>query len=196
MWNHKGWPVIPYQDKLLSDISLRVGISDFFKDRVAYSFPYLIVDMETPESLAQDFYGEPEDHWVIILANGVIDPFHDWPMDHVTHQEFIKSKYLPAPWQDQDYHHYENPPGTIVPDPGTDQLREDYGITNLDYYIAQTHHWEVDGMLVPEGTANAVAVTVSQYEEKMNDDKRHIQIVKLNHLPQMKKELTAILKGL
>ena len=54
---------------------------------------YVVGDGETPESIAYDYYGEAELHWVVLLFNNIIDPRHDWPMDVNTLDYYIEKKY-------------------------------------------------------------------------------------------------------
>ena len=64
---------------------------------------YNIVSGETPEILAERFYGDSNLHWVIMLANQRYDYRNDWLMDTPALEKYITEKY------DDPYaiHHYE-----------------------------------------------------------------------------------------
>ena len=42
---------------------------------------------DTPEIIASKYYGDPEKHWIVLLANDIINPFFDFPLNY---QEFEK----------------------------------------------------------------------------------------------------------
>ena len=54
---------------------------------------YVIPDGATPESLANDLYKDPEKYWTILLVNGIINPFLDWPMDTEILEKWVNAQY-------------------------------------------------------------------------------------------------------
>ena len=56
---------------------------------------YLIRDGDRPDTLAYQFYGDPELHWLIMYSNGtsISNPWYDWPMTQGTLTKFITKKY-------------------------------------------------------------------------------------------------------
>lgn len=72
---------------------------------------YDIVDGETPEIIAEKFYGDAQYHWIVMLANDRYDYVADFPMTYNVLWEYIKAKY-----GDQKYypHHWVSPSGHIV----------------------------------------------------------------------------------
>lgn len=54
---------------------------------------YIIPDGATPESIAHELYGDAEKYWTILLINGIVNPFLDWPMDQSTLEKWIVSQY-------------------------------------------------------------------------------------------------------
>lgn len=64
---------------------------------------YIISNGETPEMLAERFYGDPNLHWVIMLANQRFDYRSDWLLDTDTLDKYVADKYDDV-WA---IHHYE-----------------------------------------------------------------------------------------
>jgi hypothetical protein len=94
------------------DILRRAVLSDELKNNSSYFDQYDIKDGETPEIVADYWYGDSNLHWVILIANDIIDPRFDWPMSYNNLVEFVKGKY-----GEQDLysvHHYVNPQDYIV----------------------------------------------------------------------------------
>ena len=56
---------------------------------------YVIKDGDRPDTLADQFYGDSELHWVILYANGasMLQPWYDWPMTQYDLTKFVAKKY-------------------------------------------------------------------------------------------------------
>jgi hypothetical protein len=54
---------------------------------------YDIKDGETPEIIAHKFYGNSDLHWVILIANDIIDPRWEWPLTSAQLKNYITDKY-------------------------------------------------------------------------------------------------------
>ena len=69
---------------------------------------YLIRDGDRLDTLAHQFYGDSELHWLIMYANGasIFNPWYDWPMTQSTLTKFIIKKYGSA--NIYATHHYED----------------------------------------------------------------------------------------
>lgn len=82
-------------------------IEDFFArvvPKFAYSqltntlVPYFVGDDQTIEAVAFEVYGDATLHWVVILANGIVDPYREWPLksDVLIKQVFDKYPFIVA----------------------------------------------------------------------------------------------------
>jgi hypothetical protein len=54
---------------------------------------YSIKDGERPEHIAERVYGDPGYHWLILLTNNIIDPYHGWYMSGSALEDYIQKKY-------------------------------------------------------------------------------------------------------
>lgn len=79
--------------QVIQDILRRVQLSDELKSNGSFFDLYDVKDGETPEMVASRWYGNPQYHWIILLANEIIDPRFDWPMSQVNLIEYCKDKY-------------------------------------------------------------------------------------------------------
>jgi len=88
--------------QIVTNISLRVRLSDELKNNFALFDKYDIKDGETPEILADKFYSNPQLHWIILHTNDILDPKFDWPLTTNNLVLFTQGKYnnVNAP------HHY------------------------------------------------------------------------------------------
>jgi hypothetical protein len=114
--------------KVVTDITKNVRFrKEVLSNISAYDY-YDIKDGETPEIIAEKIYGNPEYHWIIMLANDKYDYLSDFPLDTHKLEKFITDKY-----DDKVYgiHHYENGKGLVVDSsyPGA------VSVSNYDYEI-------------------------------------------------------------
>lgn len=91
--------------QVLTDITLNVRIRKEVLENITIYDEYDIQDGETPEIIAEKVYGNPEYHWVIMLANQRYDYLKDFPMTAAELQEYVTNKY--GVDHIDNYHHYE-----------------------------------------------------------------------------------------
>lgn len=56
-------------------------------------FKYPVKDGETPEQIAFKMYDDESKHWMVLLANDVMDPQYDWVLSQRQFNEYINNKY-------------------------------------------------------------------------------------------------------
>jgi hypothetical protein len=56
-------------------------------------YSYDVKDGEKAEDIAAKLYNDVEKHWIILLANGVVDPQYDWVMGQNEFKNYINKKY-------------------------------------------------------------------------------------------------------
>lgn len=78
---------------VVTNIIARFGFESELKENSSIFYPYDIQDGDTPEMIANKYYGSPEKHWIVLMFNDVIDPQYDWPLDQRTLISYINDKY-------------------------------------------------------------------------------------------------------
>ena len=115
--------------RAVKDITTNVRIkTKILSDITLYDF-YDMREGETPEIVAQRFYGNPELHWVIMLANERYDYIDDFPIGAHQLERYINTKYGK---QRNAVHHYEKD-GLIV---DNTVVLDAVGVSNADYEYA------------------------------------------------------------
>jgi len=79
-----------------TNIFVRVGIIKETLENISSYYIYNIQEGETPEILADRVYKSTEGHWVIMMANGIIDAAYDWPLNYDQFNKYIANKYRTA----------------------------------------------------------------------------------------------------
>lgn len=77
----------------VTNIIARFGFENSIKQNANVFYKYQIQDGDTPEIIADKFYGNVEYHWVVLLFNDIIDPQFDWPLNQNNIIEYINQKY-------------------------------------------------------------------------------------------------------
>jgi hypothetical protein len=82
--------------KVAVDILTRVGFKSKVKNTSEMFSDYDIEEGETPEVLADRYYGDSELHWVILIMNEIINPYDDWPVSTRVLNKSIDSVKYPG----------------------------------------------------------------------------------------------------
>lgn len=89
----ENFPVIEYNGKLVRDITRRNEFLNSIRTNPYLFLPYTVKEGERPEDVAEFYYGSVDYVWLVYLANNIVDPYHEWPMDEFTFNEYLIEKY-------------------------------------------------------------------------------------------------------
>lgn len=170
-------------------------------------YEYIISDFETPEILAEKVYDDSEAHWIILLANDIVDPQYDWPLNYNQFNNYIIKKYGSLAAAKTTYHHYEKVISREDSYSGEititrfkinkEEVAEDDLTVPYDTYDTLPAGQEVNtynignGKIVTE-IISRKAVTNYDHEEEMNENKRTIKIIKPEYYGQIIREFNAL----
>ena len=79
--------------KVVTNLLRRVAIRTKVKNNVMLYDTYDVKNGETPEIIADKFYGNPERHWIVLGFNQIVDPQWDWPLQYPTFIKYVDNKY-------------------------------------------------------------------------------------------------------
>ena len=77
---------------VVTNITTRFTFEEALKNNSTAFYPYQIQDSDTPEIIADKYYGDSEKHWVVLLFNDIVDPQFDWPLKSETLIEYVDKK--------------------------------------------------------------------------------------------------------
>lgn len=89
----ENFPVINYQGRRVRDISRRSSFLTAVQNNPYLYYPYTVKANERAEDIANAYYGSVDYVWLVYLANNIIDPYHQWPMDENTFNDYLVDKY-------------------------------------------------------------------------------------------------------
>jgi len=144
---------------------------DIFQD-LAFFEKYKITGNDRPDNVAFEVYGDSTLDWFVLISNNVVIIQTEWPLTQDGFDRYVLNKYADYDTLYNGIHHYEttevtNSQGVIMV-PGGLEVPDGYSVNYYDYFIDS----QVD-------TGNiAVPVTNYEYEDKLENDKRNIFVLK------------------
>lgn len=197
----------------LTNIFFRVAYIREVLSNVSSYYMAEIQDGDTPEILADKVYDDPGADWMIILANQILDPQFDWPLNYDAFNAYVANKYGSVDNAQITTHHYEMViTRTLQPDNVTTEHRyivngEKLTDNNLDvpynYYqikgtdpgsLANTQEvntYNILGKTITE-VIRGVAISNYDYELEANDQKRLIKIIKKEYYTKIQSEFNKL----
>lgn len=181
---------------IVTNLFLRYGTTSASKNDAAAIYQYTIREYDTPDTLAAKVYGDSEYHWVILWMNDMIDPLFNWPMNYLSFTNYINSKYGSVATAQSTIHHYTKTitrKDTFFNTSNIVELEIDLTTYNdlAEYsFISNTFP---SGRTV-ETTIVTAAVSCYDWEDKLNENKRNIILLRPEFLLQITGEFNALLQ--
>ena len=182
------FPEVTYRGRQIKDITRRVRFLEQVSSDPRIFLPYTIKEGETAAEISYHYYGTVNYVWLVYVANNIIDPYYDWPMDQTSLDAFIADKYRSLAGEDltdrqviewtqnaiitDNLAYYEN-----KEDPTVRLSKDSYGIgLDPDFQAAD---WN--------------PIRYYDYEFIENENKRQIFLVDREFAPNTEKELKRLL---
>ena len=148
---------------------------DIFQD-LAFFTKYQIKGNDRPDNVAFEVYDDSSLDWLVLLCNNIVNIQTEWPLPQQQFDEYMLEKYGNYDTLYSGVHHYEtrevkNSQGVLIVAAGL-QVPSTYSVSYYDYFIDQ----QIDSGNI------AVPITNYEYEEKLENDKRNIYILKSQYL--------------
>ena len=160
-----------YDYQVVKNIFKRAVLRDDIFDEVTAFTKYSVEGDERPDQVAFDVYGDSGLDWVVLTSNNIIHVRDEWPMGNQDFLTYLNAKYTAE--ELANIHHYEtdvlrdsrgkliHPKGLTVP--------SNYSVSFLDNGVLRTE-------------SKITSFSFLEHETNLNDDKRNINILKLEYL--------------
>jgi hypothetical protein len=178
------FPIIEYQGVVARDLTRRSRVREKLLNDPYVFLPYTVREGEKPETIAQLYYGSVNDTWLVLLANNITDPYHQWPLDTKEFNDAFISKYSIISKRE----------GFNVIRWGQDNTRTD----NIVYYYVKDEitdrikRYSVETSPLPFGSK---AVRVYDYENQINENKREISLIDKVYRNQVVEEFRSSIRS-
>lgn len=151
----------------VQDIFRRVVIQYVTKTQDTYFRLYDIKDGETPDIVAAKLYNNSNLHWIILHANEIIDPRYEWCLSQADLLEYVKERY--GSGNVHATHHYE----WVL-----------YENTDAEMRLESPDQDEFYSDIV----------TNYEYENRLNEERRRIKVVKPPLVPDLQTAFSRLIK--
>ena len=181
---------------ILKDIMVRIKMSDSILNNTLLYYKYDVQEGDTPEIIAEKYYGDAEKHWLVLMSNSIMDPFYEWPLTYQNFLAFINDKYGSQAAALSTVHHYEK----IVT--SFDSLSNNTTTNVYKIDLTAYNSMQAEPFTVSKSFSNGRAVTVTtsrriidsfDYENSLNESRRNIQLLKATFAFQAENELNRLL---
>ena len=148
---------------------------DIFQD-LAFFTKYQIKGNDRPDNVAFEVYQDSTLDWLVLLCNNIVNIQTEWPLPQQQFDEYMLEKYGNYDTLYGGIHHYEtreikNSQGVTIVPAGL-EVPSSYSVSYYDYFIDR----QIDSGNI------AVPVTNYEYEEKLENNKRNIFLLKPRYL--------------
>ena len=92
----ENFPEVIYDGKLVKDITRRNRFVRGLQNNPLLYMPYTVEEGERAEDIANFYYGSVDYVWLIYMANNIIDPYHEWPLNTIEFNDMLIEKYAEA----------------------------------------------------------------------------------------------------
>jgi hypothetical protein len=201
----------------LTNILERVEIIPTLLDNVSMFYNYDIKDTDTPDIIADKYYGDSYRYWLVPYANQMVDVQGEWPMTENLLNDYIIDKYtqdtantlniaVANVTSSQVFAYTQSTIQNYVMTIKTfDSTTSNTTITNYNidsyaYANISLLSEENNGQPVyfPDGSYVTKTITGStqsiyEYEVELNESKRNINLINATYAGAMEKQLTTLL---
>ena len=158
------------RNKLRDDLS---GVFTLFNK-------YEIPEGSRPDLVAEDFYGDAELDWVVLMTAGIINVRDEWPLSNYHLYKYAEEKHGTAL---NDVHHYE-----------TKEVKDSSGRLILPKEKVVDSTFTIPNPDAYAETLNPVRpVTNWEYEIRENDKKSSIYLLRRGYLQQFLNDMREIM---
>ena len=197
---------------VLTNLMVRTEIIPSLLNNPLLFYSYDIQDGDTPEIIADKYYGDSYRYWIVLFANQIIDPQWNWPMNQNLFNDYILDKYKSSTANSLNISantvtssqvlaytqsNIQNYVKTIITiDSSTNES------TTSIYYIDSTAYALVQentstgafssGAQVTQ-TVSKYTETIYEYETRLNETNRNINLVNSSYVSQFESQFQSLL---
>ena len=161
---------------------------DIFQDLTFFT-KYTVIGDDRPDTVATKIYDDPTLDWVVLLSNNIVNIQSEWPLGQAAFNTYVTEKYGDETTLYSGIHHYESREvkandGTIIIPSGA---RVSVG--------QSVSFFDEDSSQQVIRTDVAMPITNYMFEEKLNDEKRNIIILKPIYLNILFDDIDQIMRN-
>lgn len=190
---------------VMTNLMTRAKIIEDLEDNPLLFYTYTLTDGETPEMIADKYYGDSYKYWIILYANKILDPVWQWHVSYDELQESMNYKYATEGAAEgktgleyalTTVHHYEKI--SVYTNETTKQEWEETNSLSFEDYSAFTP--ASISKTLPDGSTVSIQeskriIYVFDYESAVNESRRIIKILNENYVNSMESQFQSLMSS-
>lgn len=201
--DQNGYPIV------MTNILTRASLVQELINNPMQFYEYAIQEGDTPELVADKYYGDPFKYWIVLFSNQILDPIWEWPMPYATFLEYINAKYIteaeaenktPFEYVNTTVYQYEKVITTTDKTTDISTIKK-VSITQSEYnsLSESTVTYDIPYPAIANGTQCIVSttkniVTLYDYEEDRNESRRQIKLLNEIYVGEMEEQLKLLMR--
>ena len=161
---------------------------DIFQDLTFFT-KFIVPGDDRPDNVANTIYDDPSLDWVVLLSNNIVNVQSEWPLGQAAFNTYITEKYGDETTLYSGIHHYES--REVQANDGTIIIPSGQRVS-----IGQSvSFFDEDSSQQIVRTDVAMPITNYAFEEKLNDEKRNIFVLKPIYLNILFDDIDQIMRN-
>lgn len=187
----------------VTNLMARAYLLTNLQNNIYLYYDYDVKDYDKPESIAYKYYNDQYRYWMILYANGIIDPQSEWPLTANNLYNYLEDKYSEAAntanttvlqYTKSTVHHYEK----IITTSNNVDLKNATITIQIDEPTYNSTNSSITTSTLPDNTIitrqiEKNIVYIYDYEVEQNENKRRIKLIKDIHANDMDKQLSSLM---
>ena len=171
----------------VKNIFMRGKLREDIFQNISVFTKYKIIGDDRPDNVAFEVYGDANLDWLVLTCNNILNVYDEWPMSQFNYENYLLEKY--ETYENINAtHHYEtteikNTVGVVVLPAGL-EVDSDFSFSFYDEKIG--------GMTIV--SSPVTEVTNYMYEDKLQEDRRNIFILKPRFLNVVKDDMQEMME--
>lgn len=187
----------------MTNLLTRATLLEKLQNNPMLFYKYSVQDGDTPEIIADKYYGDSYRYWIILYSNQILDPVWQWPLEYNQFLSYIDAKYktvaetenkTPFEYVTSTVYAYQKTISTT----DNETLQTTTEIINIDQTTYNSLTQSTHSYTLPNGTSCEVTVDkniqyIYDYEYALNESRREIKIMDSAFALQMEEQLKSVM---
>lgn len=186
---------------LLTNLMARSEIIPSLLNNPMMFYKYDIQEGDTPEIIADKYYGDSYRYWIVLFANQILDPQWDWPLTSTQFDAYVTSKYSAAAgvqsvlaYTQSTIKEYRKTIKSIDSISLVETV--DTFVIDANTYsqpITSSATYQLPNGQVTQNTAKS-SISIYDYELEKNEAKRTINLINKTYVSELEQQFKSLMR--
>lgn len=176
---------------VLTNLIARARLIEQLQNNPMVFYEYAVQEGDTPEIVAEKYYGDAYRYWIVLLSNELLNPLWDWPLSEQMFLDYIDTKYkTEAEAEDKTPFEYTNTTvyqyRKIVTTKNIESGIENISTLSINLSDYNSLTPSSTNYTLPDGVCNVSItkeiVTLYDYEQELNESKAQIKLLNSSYV--------------